>query len=489
MRPAACVVLVLGALATAPASAQDTQAPVEDASETDTLPPLRLEEVLESVATRFPPQLAALIERDLREGRLRSARGVFDFGLAGKGGGTLDGFYEYTTVDMAAEQFLGLWGSTVYGGYRLTTGETLPDYYLQRTQGSGEALFGLNVPLLQGGLTDARRARIAISELDVEAAEPFIARQQIDFVRAATVAYFKWLAAGRKLNFSEELLALAEGRQTALEEQVANGLRPDIVLVDNQRLVVSRQLDVVSAQRDFQGSALVLSLFLRTADGVPTVPGRERLPQEFPATPPVDPDGPEPVLPQAIERRPELRVIELELEQILLERGVASNEVLPVLDANLEAARPFGEELYDDRSLTELRGVLEFKFPLQRRKAQGKVQELDSKYEQVRQKLVFAADKVVTEIRDAWIAVEAARQQIDGSELNVDLALQLQTAEQELFRLGSSDLLALQIREQAAFDARVTAVEAYLEYFSAEADYRAATAEGVEWRRPDPGLE
>ena len=52
----------------------------------------------------------------------------------------VDGYYEYSVVEAGAEQFLGLWGSTVYGGYRLSAGELLPDYYWDRTQDEGALL-------------------------------------------------------------------------------------------------------------------------------------------------------------------------------------------------------------------------------------------------------------------------------------------------------------------------------------------------------------
>jgi hypothetical protein len=63
--------------------------------------------------------------------------------------------------------------------------------------------------------------------------------------------------------------------------------------------------------------------------------------------------------------------------------------------------------------------------------------------------------------------------------------LELQMAEAERLRRGATDLLALQLREQAAFDARVGEVEALAEYFRAQADYQAATAQAG--RRPVSG--
>lgn len=442
--------------------------------------PLELGRVLEQVEETYPPLLAALIERDIREGRFRSARGVFDVDLFSKFGGTPDGYYEYSTLEAGAEQFLGVWGSTVYGGYRLTEGEELPDYYRQRTNADGEGAVGLRVPILRGGAIDKARAGVQQAEIENRAAGPVIDRQRLDFVRAAAVSYWKWLAAGRKLQLARQLLEIANTRQAALEAQAEQGLVADITLVDNRGLVVSRQLEVVAAERDFQAAALSLSLFFRADDGTPLVPGEELLPDGFPAPEMPPAFDPASDVERALERRPELLRLALDVERVEVERTLARNTLLPYLNANVEAARNWGEELYVDRSETELRAGVELKLPLQRREARGKVQEVEGKLFQTRQKLSFARDKVAAEVRAVHVSVQAALERSDLATDNVELALELQAAEQERFRLGDSDLLSLQIREQNAFDAQKKLVEALLDFHTAVADYRAAIAAGLD---------
>lgn len=467
--------VVMSLVGVAAVAAQAPDAPPVGAPSGD---PVELDDVLGSIRDTYPPLLAALIERDIAEGALRSARGFFDLDVFGSVKGTPDGYYEYTTTEAGARQFLGLWGSTVYGGYRLTTGEELPDYYAQRTQGSGEAAFGVSIPLLRGGAIDETRAGVARAELGAEAAEPFIVRQRLDFVRAGTVAYFKWLAAGQGLVLARDLFRIANDRTAALEQQVEGGLRADIVLVDNQRLVVSREIDLIDAERDFQSASLTLSLFYRDDEGNPIVLGEADLPPGFPpVTSPESIDVEEGVA-AALMNRPELRRLALDVEAAEVDVRLARNGLLPVLDANLEAARNYGDDLYVDRSVNELRAGLSLKFPIQNRKSRGKVQQAVGKLSQTRQKLGFAADKVVYEVRETFASLDAAYRQTTRATLNVSLALELQAAEQALFQAGSSDLLALQIREQSAFDAREKAVKAELDFFTALADWEAVIGGG-----------
>lgn len=439
-------------------------------------PPLTLGEVLHSVTNQYPPMLAALIERDIAAGRLRSAQGSFDFQFFTKLFGNPAGYYETGTVDAGFEQFTGIWGSTIYGGYRLTRGDVLPDYDKKRTQSEGEPRIGFRLPLLRDGSIDRRRAALYKARLDQELADPAIQRQQLDFIRAATVAYYGWLAAGRRWEFAEEIYRVARERGQALTNQVASGLVPRLVLTDNERLIVARSLGVVQARRRFEGAAIALSLFQRNGEDQPVLVSRERLPAGNPtlAVPEIGVGSRE--LELAIQRRPELRRLQLAIEKTRVDLRLARNQLLPSLDAGVLVADNLGDQPYKDLNETEVQAGIEFKLPLQRREAKGRVAEVEGQLEQLLNQERFARERIATEIQDARSALVAAHEQIQQARTNVFLARELQAAEQERFRQGATDLLAVQIREQAAFDAQVQEVDAWLEYFRAQADLEAATA-------------
>ena len=449
---------------------------------------LQLGEVLASVTNQYPPLLAALIERDIAAGRLKSAQGTFDFNVFARLFGTPAGYYESGTVDTGFEQFTGIWGSTVFGGYRLTRGDVLPDYYNNRTEGGGEIRLGLRVPLLRDGAIDRRRAAVLKARLDKELADPFIRRQQLDFIRAGTVAYYNWQAAGERLRVIEGLFRIANERTSALTNQVGSGLLPRIVLTDNQRLVVARHIGVVQARRRFEAAALALSLFFRAPDDEPVVAQRDQLPLEFPAvTASIEPQL-EVALELAVQSRPEIVRLELATKKLEVDRRLAKNQLRPNLDAGAMASQDFGEKIYPDKAEFELQAGLELRFPLQRNEAKGRLSEIEGQLEQVANEQRIAQDRIRNETRDAYSALMAAHEQTQQASLNVQLARELQAGEEERFRRGASDLLALQLREQALFDAEILVVDTLAEYFRALADYRAATAADLAYVAP-PGQE
>ena len=436
---------------------------------------LTLHEVLDSVRQQYPPMLAALIERDVAAGRLQSARGTFDFQFFSRLFDAPSGYYQSTTVDTGFEQFTGLWGSTLFGGYRVTTGGLLPDYEKSRTQGSGEPRIGFRLPLLRDGSIDRRRATLIKARLDKELADPVIHRQQIDFIRAATAGYYGWLAAGERLRLSEALLRVARERMDTLKTQSESGLIARIVLTDNRRLIVSRELAMVQSRRRFEAAGLALSLFYRDGQENPTVATRDRLPPSLPI--PVGPEAS--LLQQDLQRsltvRPELKRLSLTQDKLEVDRRLARNQLLPNLDAGVSANRDYGDRRYKDQTETEVQVGVELRVPLQRREAKGRVTEIESQLEQITHEQRFARDRIQTEVRDSFSAWSAAHEQTLQARLNVELAVELQEAETERFMRGATDLLALQLREQAAFDAQVSAVDIDADCFRAQADYRAAT--------------
>jgi outer membrane protein TolC len=438
--------------------------------------PLLLPEVLVSVQTQYPPYLAALIEQDIANGRVRQAMGAFDLNLNSGATTSLAGYYDGRTGYAMLEQPLPFWGGSVYGGYRLSSG-FLPNYNKERTGVDGEGVLGFRIPLLRDGTIDRRRASLWQAQIDQELADPIILRQYLDFIRSATIAYYNWVAAGQRLALAEELLRIAKDRDSAIAEQVKKGASAPIVQIDNQRLVVSREIATVQALRRFQATAIEQSLFFRTQDKAePIIATRDRVPKAFPPHPRLDEAQLTADIAKAAIFRPEIRRIELLVQKVEIDRKLAKNNMLPNLDVGVEAGQFLGGNRPRDIEQNEIEAKIEFKMPLQRRDAKGRIDIADATIERLNNDKRFARDRIVADVRDAYSALIAAYDALKMTRKNVELARQLEAAENERLKQGATDLLALQIREQATFDGQVLEVEAQADYFRAQANYRAAIA-------------
>lgn len=179
----------------------------------------------------------------------------------------------------------------------------------------------------------------------------------------------------------------------------------------------------------------------------------------------------------AIANRPELRALAIFREQLNIDLANAQNMCLPQVDAVLVGLQDIGapaKKKLDDKGPFELEGGLVASVPLQRRKAQGKSMAVEGKLAQLQAKTQFTQDKIVAEVQSASVALTAAFQQLAQARQALDLAKQMEAAERRKFDLGDSNLLLVNLREQATADAALTEVEAQLNYFDAQADYRAA---------------
>ncbi len=419
--------------------------------------------------------------RNIAQGDLLAANGEFDLKLKADTLNMSLGFYENYRQAVGAEQPL-FGGGSVFGGYRLGTGN-FPEWYGdRRTKLGGEFKAGATIPLAQNRNIDDRRAGLRRNAWDVQSVEPEIQAQLIAFIQSASITYWNWVAAGQNVRIAEELLKNATERTDNLRTRVKQGDAPPIELVDNERLIVSRRTKLIDARRKFQQSAYKLSLFLRDESGQPRVIDESHLPREFPQADDPSQRHLDADIQSAVANRPELRALAILREQLNIDYAAAQNLCLPQVDAVLVGSQDVGTPANpkkDDKSPFELEGGLFASVPLQRRKARGKSLAVEGKLAQLQAKTQFTQEKIIAEVQSASAALNAAYQQLEQAHQALDLARQMEAAERRKFDLGDSNLLLVNLREQATADAATTELEARLNFFDAKADYRAALASDV----------
>jgi hypothetical protein len=437
--------------------------------------PIALSQVVDSIYRSYPLLEVAVYGRNIAAGEQLMAEGAYDLKLKATSDNTPLGFYRTYRQSVGVEQNL-YFGGEVFGGYKVGGGEFEPWYLERQTNDGGEFRAGMTLPLAQNRAIDERRAELWRSTYGRNVVEPIIQAQLILFIYGGSLAYWDWVAAGQNVRYAQELYDLAMERDDILRPRANLGAAAEMDLVDNQRLIVSRQVKLIDAQRKFQQTAVKLSLFLRDANGQPFVPGVEQLPGGFPEPAPVTMEQLPADISEALSRRPELRELDFNRRITEIDLAQAHNMTQPELDATFWGAQDVGglTSSKGDKQPFEFQGSINFTMPLQRRKAQGKIWSTEGKIAQINAKREFTADKIETEVRNATIALTTAYQALSQARESVKLNIEMEKYEQTLFKGGASDLIRVNIREQQTFDARVTEVEALLRYFEAQAELRAA---------------
>lgn len=447
---------------------------------------LRLADVLLSVESRFPLVLAALEEIEVAEGELLAAMGGFDLRARAESNFGVQGFYENETTTAILEQPTEFLGTTLFGGYKLGTGDFPIWEGGLKTREGGEFALGARVPLLAGRAIDERRLAVWRARVERAQADPLVQERRLDATRKAALAYWRWVGAGQKLDIMRGLLDLATTRTENIEFNTENGTLPPIAVDDNERLVVEREAFVIAARRAFEAAAIELSLYLRGADGTPILPTEGRVPKDLPS--PTNPAGfiAEDDVELALSLRPEIGRRELDIERIALERARAENALLPVFDVGVAGSKDVGDRVStpDDKGPFELDAFVQFELPLQRRTARGRVQALDARASQARYELQFARERIAAEVADARSALTASWEQLGRARRNLELARILETAERDRLELGTSDLLRVNIRERQTVAVAGTLVDLIVEHFRALAEYRARLGVGYDGTIP-----
>ncbi len=435
------------------------------------------QEVLKSIERLYPPYLAELIKHELGNAKVQGAIGSFDTRLSLKAQLRPKNYYDASNYEAMLERPFMNSGGFLYGGYRLSQGY-LPSYYRKyRTSDYGEAVIGLNIPLLRDRKIDQRRASLSKAEIDRELATPSIALQYLGILEAARKAYYDWVIRGYVLRGAEDLLNIAQARQKAFTTEVQEGARAEIILVDNKRILVERQLLVNQAQLDFDNAAQVLSLFYRSQkSGAPIVASEKQHPKELMYPEVYSASQKKKDLLRIRTTHPELKTVELLKRKANIDLELAQNNKKPDLSFVLEMNRNIYGDVPKDIEETELEALIKFTIPIGQNEAKGAERAAKAQLEQLALRKTFVKDQLASNLEVTYAALKNAFKAITLNQENETLAQQLLDAENNKFNLGASTLLNLQLREQTLLSAKLSTLNSIGTYYSTYAAYLKAAA-------------
>jgi outer membrane protein TolC len=441
------------------------------------IPKITLDDVIKSIKKKHPVYLIALIEQEIAKSKKNQNWGRFDTLLTAKRQMNPNAFYDGSYSDFTLEQPLENWGASWLMGYRVSSGY-LADYDKNRTQQDGELRMALRLSLLREGLIDKRRADFWKSKIDEDMADPWIKRQLLDLMRLGKRAYIQLIAAKLRCKITENLLEIAQKRQMIIEKLIEFGQMPPINKIDNERLLINRQLLAIQAQRRFEAAVIEFSFFWRDENDEPIYVIHDQIPDKFPDLKLNLQDSQrEADIQFAKENRPEKLRIDFTKQKLFIDQKLAQNSLLPYLDLSLNFAKSQGEIIYKDRPSVQSGINVELKTPLQRREAKGALSAVEEEIKKLEKDTQFLQDRIANEVRDLWSLLKNTNSQKKLAHQQIELAVQLEEAEKIAFEKGSTQLLTVQLREQAAFEARLYFIDLELEEGRAMADYQAAIAQ------------
>jgi len=435
-----------------------------------------LSDLHSTVIERFPLIVAAEQERFEAEGEKRAALGAFDVTWKNKATVSPLGYYDNERFDSIFEKPTEVWGMNVYGGYRRGAGD-FPIYYGEQvTTDGGEFRAGVQLPLLRDRDIDTRRAGLASADIGLTMADQSITLQKIETIKRATLTYWKWVAAGKRIEIVSSLLNTARERDEGLRERVLQGDVAEFERKDNLRSLLEREAQLIRAERAYQEAAIELSLYYRDDLGVPVLPTKNQIPKIIPPPALAEAFLGDELFKRALSQRPEVKILKFEQEQNEIDNKVAKNDLGTRLNMLMEVSKDVGGS-DRTREQAELETGVVLEIPLQRREAEGRIEKTNAIRSRIENRMKFFTDRIVADVKDAISALENARGQIEIVRRELQYAKELEQGERYRFKAGDSTILIVNLREQATADSAIREISALAEYHSAEAKLKAALGE------------
>lgn len=436
------------------------------------------EDVLERSIEHFPAILETLARRNVAAGVSLSAQGAFDTVFSASTRNRITGFWNGQIVEAKAQRNLRPLGAQVFGSYKASQGN-FPVYEdINFTNELGEFKIGALFSLLRDRSIDSRRFSISDAGLALRQADLEVLLTQLGVQHKALSAYWRWVAAGHKLEIYRGLRVLAEDRQKGLERQVSSGARAEIFLTENLQNITRRRIFERQAERDLNQAVARLALYYRQADGSLEHPAASMLP----AVPVMDGVVTDwlvknnPQLPDVLSQRPDLASLRTSIERARGRVALAENDLKPRLDFSFEASKDVGDIAQGGTSRDAADTVvgLKFSIPLEQRRARGRLAQAKASVNALSQKTQLMEDQISIEIETILIELRTASDLLALAALEVSQADTMRGAEQRRFAQGASDFFLVNVREETAADARIRYIDAELRGHLSRANYDAA---------------
>lgn len=242
--------LLIGLLVNGPLSAQE---PGENPSA------LSLEEFLRSVAAYHPAARNADLVIQQAEANLRMAKGAFDpkaYGIWDQK--SFDG-KNYFSVGSAGIKVQSAFGVSVKSEFNLARGQFLnPENNLPA---EGQAVLGINVPLLNGLLFDPFRAELQQARLGLQGGAAQRRSQLNDFLFGAGLAYLDWALAHYQVQIFQQAADVAAQRLKIVAESFIQGDKPAIDTLETYIQLQNRSFDLNEALLERANARQTLETF------------------------------------------------------------------------------------------------------------------------------------------------------------------------------------------------------------------------------------
>ena len=387
----------------------------------------------------------------------------------------------YNRWDSELKIPLWLAGADLKIGYDRNVGDyTNPE---TRTSRAGLAGIGINIPLGQGFLIDARRNTLRQAKIMVNYAEAERVKQINALWFEIVQDYWDWYETYHQFRLISEGVDLAQTRFRAISRQSALGDKATIDSVEAAITVQDRLIQFEKLKIDLMNARLTLSNHLWNKEAQPLeLPENARPPQVAQLILKPEKQLLDSLLGFALQEHPELVKLRAKGEQLAIERSYRAEMLKPKINiaGSLLSSRTSFSGFVPDRydfNTGNYKVGLEFAFPLFLRSERGKLREVKIKQLELQYDLQQFGREIRNTVVASYNKLDTYSEQLGiqvKSIANQEVLLQ---GESSKFELGESTLFLINARETKLIDMKIKRIEMIAGYQQtlAELYYKAGT--------------
>ncbi|HNB25149.1 MAG TPA: TolC family protein, partial [Candidatus Melainabacteria bacterium] len=314
------------------------------------------------------------------------------------------------------------------------------------------------------------------AEKQAKLGEPLAAQlfgaTRLEVLLKAAAVYWDWVGAKARVDIARNMVLIAEARVDQIKDRVDSGDLPALDIAESEQEIHRRQAYLVKQDRDFQKASLLLSVYLWDENGIPkNVPEIKDVPSLQPEPRKLSDAEWMEGRKRAIEKRPELKKIALEREQVRVELRLAENMILPAMDAYITQGADTGPQGIGPI----VRAGVAVSAPLRQRTARGQAQAARLKIQKLNLDEKAEKLRIQAEVDDTVSAINTSYDKWAATLVEVQKAKQVEKGERLRFGAGDGTLFLVNQRERASAEAQMRLAEVHVEYLQSLAAFRAVT--------------
>lgn len=364
-------------------------------------------------------------------------------------------YYGYTDAGLK----IPLWfGPDLKLGYENNTGQYKNPSDV--TPDDGLTYLGIHIPIGANLVIDERRATLRQAQIGQKITEAERIKLINKFILNAYKEYWTWYFSYHKLKMIEKAVMLSRARWEATIGRVEGG---DVAAIDSVEAGITykeRLIELSNAQIDFKNSSLLLSNYLWTENREPLELQANLIPENYQAQMLIDETQLNVKLQYALSAHPDMIKLSGKVDQLMLDRRVKYNAMLPKIDFNYKYLTTPNHYLYPDRYSWEyLQNNYKFTVgisqPIFVRKERGKYGLAKIKSEQSGYELNIARRELQNEIKASFNEIILFSQQTQNQSSLAMSTQKLLDAENERFQIGESSVFLVNARESKMIDTQI----------------------------------